>query len=133
MINDTPSPIAYICRLRLFKMGFFFNYLSNIWYEKCCVHDFRGISIKKASTNLGRGDPVIRKQLWSEDVVLSNICGPSTRIFRGAIPPVNKTYKCWNNRYKNLHLLSPFPKTQNPIGRTLSLLENVIKIRTVPQ
>lgn len=25
MINDTPSPIAYmyICRLRLFKMGFF--------------------------------------------------------------------------------------------------------------
>lgn len=23
MINDTPSPIAYICRLRLFKMEFF--------------------------------------------------------------------------------------------------------------
>lgn len=49
---------------------------------------------KKDSTNRGRGDPILLNAPMSEDVVLSNICGLSTRIFRGAIQPVNKTYKC---------------------------------------
>lgn len=133
MINDTPSPIAYICRLRLFKMGFF-SIIYQIFDMKNVVYITLEEFLSKKLQLIGEGGILSSwKHLWSEDVVLSNICGPSTRIFRGAIPPVNKTYKCWNNRYKNLHLLSPFPKTQNPIGRTLSLLENVIKIRTVPQ
>lgn len=121
MINDTPSPIAYICRLRLFKMGFF-----SIIFQKFDMKNVVYITLEEYLSKklqlIGEGGILSSwKHLWSEDVVLSNLCGPSTRIFRGAIPPVNKTYKCWNNRYKNLRLLSPFPNTQNPIGRTLLL------------
>lgn len=109
----------------------FFSIIFQIFDMKNVVYITLEEFLSKKLQLIGEGGILSSwKHLWSEDVVLSNLCGPSTRIFRGAIPPVNKTYKCWNNRYKNLRLLSPFPNTQNPIGRTL-LLRKMLS-RSVP-
>lgn len=77
MINDTHSPIAYIyAGWDCLKLDFF-SIIFQIFDMKNVVYITLEEFLSKKLQLIGEGGILSSwKHLWSEDVVLSNLCGP---------------------------------------------------------